>query len=195
MRRVIAVLALAAAAFIISLLYHSTQKPSINFYQGHRLFLSGKYLQAAPFLEKSLELSPGNKEAELELGYSYLWTGRPGEAIPFLLKAEADFPNDKKITCALADAYSWNRQYDEAVAILREKLLETGNITVKKKLAELYLWSGKYDKAENILGPILERDPRDMDALFMMGKALYYSGNSLEASSVLERMLKESNEK
>jgi tetratricopeptide (TPR) repeat protein len=193
MRRVSIAFVFVVTAAIISVFYHLTQQADINYYQGHRMFLAGKYRPAIPFFQTALEEDPGKKEAILELGYSYLWTGSPKKAIPLLLVSSKNYPKDKKIMCGLADAYSWNKKYDEAIAILRNKLLVSDDILIKKKLAEVYLWSGRNDLAEIILESILRRNPGDTDALYMLGKALYYSGESRKASEILEKLLKEMN--
>ena len=195
MRKTGIILVFVAVAVLVSVTYHLTQQEKIHYHQGHRFFVEGRYPPAIPFFEKTLEISPDNKEAILELGYSYLWTGGPEQSIPLLLKSVENYPNDEKVLLGLADAYSWSGQYDEAIVILRQKILESGDIMLKKKLAEIYLWNGKFVDAQNILTPILKRDPEDADALFLMGKALYYSGDSLKASEALEKLLEGMNEK
>ena len=195
MRKALIIFVLIVLAALISAAYHFTQQPNINYYQGHRLFVEGQYRLAAPFFEKTLELSPYREEATLELGYSYLWTGNPQKAIPLLFKSVKNYSKDDKILLALSDAYSWNKQYDKAITILRGKILETGDVLLKKKLAELYLWSGDPETARNILEPVLKRYPNDPDALYLMGKALYYSGDGLKASEVLEKLLEGMNDK
>ena len=174
--------------------YHLTQQADINYYQGHRLFLKGKYEKAIPFYTRAIEEGSGRTKTYKELAYCYLWTGKSDKSIQLFLDIAAKNPDDLKLMGSLAEAHSWNRNFDEAIKIYKDIVLRTDSPWAKEKLAEVYVWAGQPEKAKIILEPLTERDPGNYDLKLLWGKVLYYTGESEKASKVFEELLKEEND-
>ena len=174
--------------------YHFTQQANINYYQGHRLFLKGKYDKAISFYVKAIEEGSSRRETYKELAYCYLWTGKSEKSIQLFKDVSTQKPDDYKIKGSLAEAYSWNRNYAEAIKIYKEIIIRTNSLWAKEKLAEVYLWNGQPEEAKIILEPLVRKDPDNHNLKLLWGKALYYTGESEKASKVFEGLLKEENE-
>jgi tetratricopeptide (TPR) repeat protein len=189
MRKFFVVTALLVIAALTSITYHVTQRASINYHIGRGFFIAGQYREAIPFFETALEEDPSSKKAARDLGRSYLWTQSPEKAAPLLQEASDNDPGNVSLLEDLADAYTWSGEHDAAIGVLREKLRFEGDFSTQKKLAAIYLWSKRYGEAETLLRTMASRYPEDRDILLLLGRTLYYSGNSKEASKVLERLM------
>lgn len=193
MKKVLSSFFLFLTALAITGVYHSTQRPEINYHLGSRFFTHGRYEKAIPYFESSVKLDPLGKAAVRDLGLSYLWTKRPSEAIPLLKESVENYPENDYVLRALGDAYAWSGRYNEAIDIFRKILRVSADAETELKLAEVYMWSGKLKEAMIILERMAGRDPNNRDVLLLLGKALYYSGDSLAASRILEKLMEEMN--
>ncbi|MFA6636691.1 MAG: tetratricopeptide repeat protein [Candidatus Omnitrophota bacterium] len=189
MRKFLIVIAFLVVAVLTSVTYHITQRSSINYHIGRGFFTAGQYRKAIPFFATALEEDPSSKKAARDLGLSYLWTEAPEKAAPLLQETVDKDPENASLLEDLADAYAWSGEHDAAIGVLREKLRFESDFSSEKKLAEMYLWSKRYGEAETLLRAMASRYPEDKDVLLLLGRALYYSGNSKEASKVLEKLL------
>lgn len=189
MKKFLFIILLIIIASSVTGFYHITRRADMNYYRGYRLFVSGEYLNAIPFFEAALEFDPHGPDILEKAAYSYLWTRRPDKAIPLFKKAVIVSPGDRQLLISFADAYTWNREYDNAVRILESVLSGAKDAAIEKKLAEIYMWSEDFDKSLDILRSLEQRYPQDQDVLLLLGRTLYYSGRSLEASKVLEKLM------
>jgi tetratricopeptide (TPR) repeat protein len=90
---------------------------------------------------------------------------------------------------SLASAYSWSGDYAKSIPILKQIVENTGSLQAKIQLAEVYIWNAETEKALPILEDILKQSPEHTKAKMLWAKALYYTGESEEASEVLEGLL------
>ncbi|MFC1479933.1 tetratricopeptide repeat protein [Candidatus Omnitrophota bacterium] len=194
-RKIIITFVIILVTLSTAFTYHFTQQADINYYQGHRLFLKGKYEKAIPFYAKAIEEGSDGRDTYKELGYCYLWTGKSEKSIQLFEDVAAKKPDDYKIKDSLAEAYSWNRNYAEAIKIFKEIVIRTNSPGAKEKLAEVYLWNGQPEEAKMILESLVIKYPDNYKLQLLWGKALYYTGESEKASRVFEELLKEENEK
>ena len=194
-QRIIIILTVIIITFLTAFTYHYTQQSDINYFQGHRAFLAGKYVNAIPFYEIAIERGSDRIETYKELAYCYLWTGKSEKSIQLFQDVLIKRPDDIKVKTALAEAYSWNKNYIYSIKIFKEILLQTNSPKIKEKLAEVYLWDGQPEQAKIILEPLVVSDSDNFNIKLLWGKALYYTGESEKASKVFEGLLKEENEK
>jgi len=176
---------------LTTLAYHSTQQADINYFQGHRLFLKGNYVQAVPHYKAALEIDPLKISASKELAYSYLWTGRPEKAIKLFRDIVSRDPSNRKPQESLAEAFSWQKNYKEAILLYKKLISEEDDIDVKYKLAEVYMWDKQTKKAKELVEDILEEDPENSKTQMLWGKLLLYTGKPEKASKIFEQLLKE----
>jgi len=192
--KIIIISAISIVAFFTTFTYHLTQRADMSYYQGHRLFLKGKYAKAESHYTKAIEEGSTRRETYEELAYCYLWTGNSERSIQLFQDIVVWDPDDLEIKISLARAYSWNRRYREAIGILKGIVLTTDSDRAKKTLAEVYLWNGQPKESKIILEPLVKRYPDDQGLKLLWGKALYYTGDPEKASRVFEEVLKEGNE-
>ena len=185
---------LGVSTALTTFVYNSTQQADINYYNGHRLFVSGIYEKAIPFYEKSISENPHHEKALKEFAYSCLWTGQTNKAINLLEAVASKEPDNLEVKASLAEAYSWDKKYAASITLFREIILGTNSPWAKEKLAEVYLWSGQPEKAKVILELLLERYPDSFKVKLLWGKALYYTGESEKASRVFEQLLQNKEE-
>ena len=136
-----------------------------------RLALSNFYLStqrdadAERLLNEARTLSPTHVLANRMLAGFYLSHGRPNEAeVP--LKAVADASKDPRAKVTLADYYILLQRYDQATAILKpfgegEKPFSPAVL----RLAAIERTAGRNDAAKKILAALIQREPRNAEAL------------------------------
>ena len=174
---------------LVTCIYYYTQQGDINFQQAHRLFVKGKHELAIPYYEKSLAIDSGRLICRTELAYSYLWTDRPQQAIQLFVEIMKQHPEDYKIQFALAEAYSWTQEYGRAITLMKSIIAATDDLAVKKQLADVYLWDNHPQEAAALLGEMVQQYPEDLSIQVLLGKALYYAGESEKAACVFEGIL------
>ena len=82
--------------------------------------------------------------------------------------------------------------FAQAVPFYQKALFyNPSDISSGKELAICYLGTGEPEKALALLRPILARRPGDKDIRLLMGKGLYYSGDSAQAVKMLEGVIDE----
>ncbi|MFA5355938.1 MAG: tetratricopeptide repeat protein [Candidatus Omnitrophota bacterium] len=80
LRKIGLLIALAFISSATTIIYHKTQQPDINYYQGSRLFQQGLYKDANVFYKKTLALNPSHLKALKDSAYCYQWTGEHKQA-------------------------------------------------------------------------------------------------------------------
>jgi tetratricopeptide (TPR) repeat protein len=182
------IIILIMVTLLVTIFYHISQQSDINYYQANRLFIAGKYQKAIPYYKSSLQANPKKPDVLQELAFSYFWTGKPEKAIELFKRVLAIQPREYDIMQSLADAYSWIGDYANAIAILHNVVDNTEDIQPKIRLAEIYIWDKKPEKARPILEDILAQSPEHTKSKILLARSLYYTGESKEASEVLEEL-------
>jgi tetratricopeptide (TPR) repeat protein len=180
---------LLTVAVLVTVFYHNTQQADINYYRANRLFRLGEYRQSIPYYETSLEADPNKINTARELAYAYLWADNPEKSIALFKKIIKNNPEEHSLMQSLASAYSWTGDYDNAIKILNYIVEKTGSLQAKIQLSEVYIWNAEPEKALIILKDILKQSPEHTKAKILWAKSLYYTGESEEASEVLEGLL------
>lgn len=188
-KKTVLIVSFLLLVLFVTLAYHLTQQGDINYQQAHRLFVKGKHEEAIPFYERSLHVDPERLECRKELAYCYLWTKRPGGAIRLFSAIARSHPEDYAIQFSLAEAYAWDKQYDKAIELLQRLAATTKNMKAKRFLAEIYLWDKKALLAIPLLREMAKEEPNNQDIQLLLGKALFYAGQSEEASRIFEQLL------
>jgi len=179
---------LLTVTILVTFFYYATQQANINYYQAHRFFQYGNYEKAIPYYEASIKAGLGKISALQELAYSYLWTGNPERSIDLFKQIIEQKPGDYDVMLSLASAYSWAGDYANAIPILKHIVGKTGSLQAKIQLAEVYIWNSEPEKAAIILEDVLRQSPEHTKAKILWAKSLYYTGQSEEASEVLEQL-------
>jgi tetratricopeptide (TPR) repeat protein len=109
MVKVVVIIVMVVTSIVTSVVYHVTQKADIQYYQGHRYFEKGEYVNAAPFYQRAIAANPSHFKSLKDIGFVYQWTNRHAEAIAAFSKALSIRPKDKRVKIALAETLSWER--------------------------------------------------------------------------------------
>lgn len=142
--------------------------------QGKKLYNSGEYEAAIPYLEKAVENKPKKNEAHYLLGMAYLKTGKPA-------KAETSFTNALELkesyNAALvgrAEAFIAQEKYDQALADLN-KVLETdsANIDAQYQIGTLYYKKSNFEPAALAFEKVIAARPKDAMTHYQLGLTYY----------------------
>lgn len=96
---------------------------------------------------------------------------------------------------ALAEAYDRTNRLNETVEIYGELIILEDGVSSKKELIRLHLWNDDPEEAKRIIKLLLEKYPEDEEIKLLWAKTLHFTGESENASRVLELFLKEKDEK
>ena len=142
-------------------------EPNLSGLLGAALNRQGRGQEAEPLLRQALIAEPGYAKGHEELGRSLLHQGRTDEAIASLERAlELDAKLQSAQLCligALGDA----GRGDEAERRMQSFLREDPFREWLAKAAELHR-AGKLEEAEHVYRQILQRDPKNLEALRLL---------------------------
>jgi tetratricopeptide (TPR) repeat protein len=147
---------------------------------GYRYLLASFYSQtnrtdeAQRVLEEAVKALPGNDEVKLAL-VDFLITQRtPQEGEQVLRGLIAQNADNYNLRLGLGALLQRSNRNDEAVAVYDEVIRRTGTgppgLTARDQLAAIALSQGRVDDARKLLADVLERNPRDNDALLIHGQ-------------------------
>jgi tetratricopeptide (TPR) repeat protein len=136
---------------------------------------------------KALELDPDLMPVRIRVAEMLLEDKQAPEALPHLERLYKQAPNDPLVQARLGMCRFLQGRTEEA-----RKLMEAAVVDLPKDpslnvaLANLDLQEGRAVEAERRLRTVLEADPSDTEALFILGSALQVLDRTAEAKTVLD---------
>lgn len=185
------IITLISLAFATTKIYHNTQQADINYYQGHRLFVTGKIAKAIPFYKKSLSIDSNRLDSLRDLAYCYQWTNQFDRAIDCFRKIIKRNPKNIQIKKDLAQTLAWEKQYKESISIYEEIIKSSNDYEAKIQLAQVLIWDKQLSRAESLLQAILKDKPDSFKSELLLANAMLYSGKAKQAASIYEKLLKD----
>lgn len=136
-----------------------------------------------------LSANPANVEAALGLGAINLLRDKVNFAIDYLQQAQELEPNDSRSYLILAKIFLSRRDFDKAEkTIVKALTLFPTDPTFQDLAGELFLFQGRFHDALNQFLPLMEANPSDRDIRRKVALTHFYSGDGVEALSILESL-------
>lgn len=141
-------------------------------------------------LEQVLQMDPQHSGANRTIGTILLETGDAGRAVPYLTTSLEAEPDRQDTAAALARALAQTGHPEEAEQILKQLIeIDPDNRSAWNQLAQtLFLQNDRVTEAVQILAALVQSDPTDPEALYMMGK-VYESGEDAESAKDLYQQI------
>lgn len=153
---------------------------------GAILLKKKQYKDAEEWLQKAIELAPTFAKPHEDLGIALLYQGRPKEAARMLQKAtrldpslELAFLNLGKALAMLGEGKEADKAFERSFDLN----------PVRKKLAHAaeHQKEGRYQEAAQLYREILRDNPKNVDALRMLGVLAFGEGQVDEAERMFRR--------
>jgi serine/threonine protein kinase/tetratricopeptide (TPR) repeat protein len=153
----------------------------------------GRYQEAIPALQKTLELDP-NPADYGNLGFAYFFLKRYDDAIRMYEKAAQMSPKDEQIIGNLADAYraagrsqEAESTYDKAIGLAYQQLqVNPRSASVMADLALYYSKKGDAAHAAQYIKQAREIDPANVQLIYDQAQVSALSGKEAEALAALK---------
>lgn len=157
----------------------------------------GRTPEASEKFRRVLELEPANLDAHLHLGWLALKSGRPERAnLEFELVLRLD-PEDDEARLGLAQSLLRMGRVDPARAALRDALARTraaddpaSRPASRRELGRLLLEAGLASEAAEVLRPLAEETPDDLDLRRLLAVAYYQTGDRERGAAASRRVLR-----
>jgi tetratricopeptide (TPR) repeat protein len=161
-------------------------EPNLGSLLGAALNRQGRGSEAEPLLRQALAAEPGYAKGHEELGRSLLQQGRTEEALTCLRRAHKLDPKLQSAQLALVQALNESGLTDEAERLMQSYLAADPAREQFAKAAELHR-GGQYEEAEAIYRAILQRDPRNLEALRLLALVAMQFEHYGQAEQLLQR--------
>lgn len=171
-------------------LQDSPRNAEALFLLGISRLITGRALEAVPFLERAVSASPQHGAALENLGLAYLLLARHAEAEQALRKAVALPGAPASVHMRLGLAVLHQQRYPEAVEALRRALeLEPRDLDCNLNLGLAFARLGDRAAARNHFETILRLAPRHVDAMFNLGVLALESDDLTQAQQWFRQAL------
>ena len=161
-------------------------EPNLTSLLGAALNRQGRGQEAEPFLRRALEAQPAYAKGQEELGRSLLQQGRFDEAIERLRKAIAIDPKLQSAHLTLVHALS-----EAGHGALADEQMQSflGADPARSSIAQAaaHHRAGRLEEAEAIYREILQRDPRNLEALRLLALIAMDTEHYGQAEKLLKR--------
>ena len=161
-------------------------EPNLTSLLGAALNRQGRGQESEPLLRRALAEEPNYAKGHEELGRSLLQQGRMEEAITSLRQALALDPKLQSTQLALVQALADAGHADEAERLMQDFLRADPARERFAKAAELHR-TGRFEEAEGIYRAILQRDPRNLEALRLLALIAMHFEHYGQAEQLLRR--------
>lgn len=123
--------------------------------------------------EEFQNLYKGTDSGYIEIAKYYLEKNDQEKAVEYLKKAIEIQPESPESLYMLGDIYSRLHRIDEAIPIYRAlaRIPEVNNLNVKKRLALFLIETGGFEEAVDLLSPIVQDDPNNLECRLLLGRA------------------------
>ena len=151
----------------------------------------GDYEAAQVDTTELLRIAPQHPAANYAQGLIHFQAANFSAAITAFSVAEPAFKQFPLVLFFLGSAQLLEGNLDQAsIQATRFHGITPESIRGRKLLATIRLQQGKYEDVQDLLGPVLDADPDDVDALNLMSNALLRSGDTDEGITLLSRVAK-----
>jgi tetratricopeptide (TPR) repeat protein len=161
-------------------------EPNLGALLGAALNRQGRGAEAEPLLRAALRELPEYAKGHEELGRSLLQQGSMEDAIASFRKARALDPKLQSAQLALVGALRDSGQHEEAEQLAGSFLRADPAREQFAKAAELHR-AGKLGEAEAIYRSILQRDPRNLEAMRLLAFIAIHFEHYGQAEQLLKR--------
>lgn len=161
-------------------------EPNLSSLLGAALNRQGRGAEAEPLLRRSLEIEPGYAKGHEELGRSLLQLGRADDAIASLRRALELDPRLQSAQLTLIDALTEAGHAAEAGQVMQSFLRADPARELIAKAAEHHR-AGRLEEAEEAYREVLKRNPRNLEALRLLGVIAISTEHYGQAEQLLKR--------
>ncbi len=148
----------------------------------------GKYAEAEEILLRVIDLTPTFAKPYEDLGTLVLQQGQAERAIPLLEKAIRLDPKQEAAHFQLGKALAQVGRGQEADAAFERSFALSPTRGMMARAAEHHA-AGRMEEAERLCRQVLQKDPRHVDALRMLGLIAAAAGDLDEAENLLRQAL------
>jgi tetratricopeptide (TPR) repeat protein len=161
-------------------------EPNLSALLGAALNRQGRGREAEPLLRLALAEEPNYAKGHEELGRSLALQGRAEEAVEHLRRALAIDPKLQSAQLSLVQALGDCGRADEAQALMDSFL---GADPARRLIAQAaeHHRAGRLEEAEGVYREILQRDPRNLEALRLLGSIAISAEHYGQAEKLLKR--------
>jgi len=152
-------------------------------YDGYKVIgmveqIGGRYDKARDFLERAIELAPGDAESYRLLSRLYVIAGMPDEALHAARRAQELDPLNPDSYSNLALVYQYSNEPEEALRVHRAGLVASDDHEqyAVEYFPELLVALQEHDSAEAILAGEVARSREDYVAYYRLGRVLQAAG-------------------
>ncbi|MEJ2541158.1 MAG: tetratricopeptide repeat protein [Gemmatimonadota bacterium] len=145
---------------------------------------AGEHADAAALFEDYLAEFPDDRSVLREYAVVLHWAGRPGGMVD-VLEGLLGGGDDREVRLVLARALRDQGRTVEADAHYRTLWVRSQDPTVALEWSRSWSWAGRYQEAMDVLRGVLVQFPGDAELEVELARLLYYSGELVEAASIL----------
>ncbi|MBC7287538.1 MAG: tetratricopeptide repeat protein [Armatimonadetes bacterium] len=183
-------LVLVAAVWALAAVMAVAQEQPANvFVQGVELLGKGSYQEAEQLLRQAVAENPDNEPAWYYLGVARFRLGNDAEALEAFNRARALAPGRPGPALYIGQIYERRGAYAEALRAYQRDLAlrrERDTAEVYCALARVYYLMGDFNSAQEAATKALRQEPKMVEAMYWLGKALTELGRFNEAQDAFE---------
>lgn len=150
----------------------------------------GKINSAEKELQKVRRQNPSSREVQIEIARIMAHTNRADDALKELKNYLADESSDCDAMEIAGWAYAVKKDYTGAITLLKKAIVICKGLTTPAiSLAAVYAMTGNNQEAETQLTQILEREPTNRKALYLLSDVQTQQKDRAAALKTLERIV------
>jgi len=153
----------------------------------------GNYKSAVSILERISKINPEDTDILYNLGMCYTELGDPQRTIDLLEDRSVKTPYFSNVHVALGYSYSKINDFENAESCFRIALkLDPNNEFALRNLGGIFGKMGKYADSIDLFNKILKQDPDDMQSVYGLAVAYFYSHDIYTADEQLKTVINKS---
>lgn len=151
----------------------------------------GRYDRAIVFYKRYNNIKGKEEDAIKGLFYTYLDAGQLNNARDFVKEqAEKDRIKEEELKIYLADILMREGKTGEAATVYEEVLKkDPANTHAQLGISKALIMKDEYEEADAGINQVLDREPRNIEALFCKGEILEVQGDYMAAYQIYEKIL------
>ena len=166
---------------------------AVHYFLGQVLFKLNRYPEAIAEYQEALRVQPDFYYALQELGQSYMLTRQPEKGIEVFSRLLSYYPSDNETRNLVVNSLIEIERWDQALAVLAQGKAEDGSVAAWwLQSGYVYLNQKKYDQARAEYHELLDRDPKNEDAVFYLGVLAQVEDQPAKARTQFEQIPQES---